>query len=277
MSESLDTFPLIAVDIGNARIKVGFIEPPDSSRAARFLPEPQCVLQLSGREPELHKLAGWVEELGLSASAASGRQLCWWIGSVNRPATTRLIDWLRENRPRDAVTLLAASDLPLVVGLDRADMVGIDRLVDAVAANRLRSSQRPAVVVDVGTAITVDLISARGVFRGGAIMPGIAMAAKALHEFTDMLPLIDMSELSASPPPVGTSTAAAMKSGLFWGAVGAIRQLVDRMSEDSTQSPQIILTGGTGPAVAELLGRSALHVPQLTLSGIAISAWSRCG
>ena len=275
MYENLDTFPLIAVDIGNARIKVGFMEKPDSPQAASMLPQPRCVLPLSGRSPELDKLARWIDELGPSATASSGGPFCWWIGSVNRPAATRLIGWLRDNRPHDVVTLLASADLPLQVELDRADMVGIDRLIDAVAANRLRGPQRPAVVIDVGTAITVDLISDQGVFRGGAIMPGIAMAAKALDEFTDLLPLIDMSELSTPPPPVGTSTESAMKSGLFWGAVGAIRQLVDRMSEDSTQSPQIILTGGAGPAVAELLGPSAVHVPQLTLSGIAISAWWR--
>ena len=61
------------------------------------------------------------------------------------------------------------------------DMVGIDRLVDAVAVNRLRDAKRSAAIVDVGTAITVDLVSANGAFLGGAILPGIAMAARALH------------------------------------------------------------------------------------------------
>lgn len=265
----------MAVDIGNARIKVGCIEPPDSDDAARELPRPRCMLPLSGREPELDKLTHWIDEQVLSAADGNKEPLRWWIGSVNRPAGTRLIDWLCDNRPDDTVTLLSAADLPLEVGLERADMVGIDRLIDAVAANRLREPHRPAVVVDVGTAITVDLISERGVFIGGAIMPGIAMAAKALDEFTDLLPLIDMSDLSSPPPPVGTSTIPAMQSGLFWGAVGAIRQLVESMGQDSKESPQVILTGGAGPAVAELLGHSALHVPQLTLAGIAISAWSR--
>lgn len=270
-----NTFPLMAVDIGNARIKVGFIEPPDSAATARELPRPRCILPLSGRGPELDKLTRWIDEQELSA-AGSG-PLRWWIGSVNRKAGTRLIDWLCENRPDDTIALISVADLPLEVGLERADMVGIDRLIDAVAANRLREPGRPAVVVDVGTAITVDLISDQGVFMGGAIMPGIAMAAKALDEFTDLLPLIDMSDLSSPPPVLGTSTVQAMQSGLFWGAVGAIRQLVERMSEDSKESPRVILTGGAGPAVAELLGRSALHVPQLTLAGIAIAAWTRYG
>ena len=87
--------------------------------------------------------------------------------------------------------MLAAGDLPLEVRLERPDMVGIDRLVDAVAVNRLRDAGRPAVIVDVGTAITVDLVSADGAFLGGAILPGIQMSARAMHEFTDLLPLVD--------------------------------------------------------------------------------------
>ena len=158
------------------------------------------------------------------------RLLRWHIGSVNRPAASRLIDWLRDHRPDDEIMLLTSGDLPLVVKLPRPDMVGVDRLLDALAANRLRTPGRPAVVVDVGSAITVDLVDADGAFLGGAILPGIAMSARALHEFTDLLPQIDMAELAEPPPALGTATVAAMRSGLFWGAVGAVRQLVEQLT-----------------------------------------------
>jgi type III pantothenate kinase len=151
-------------------------------------------------------------------------------------------------------------------------MVGIDRLLDAVAANRLRRPDHSAVVVDVGSAITVDCVSAEGVFLGGAILPGIAMSARALHTFTDLLPMIDMSELEAPPPALGTTTVDAMRSGLFWGAVGAILQLVDEMSGGHPDRCDVLLTGGAGPAVASLLGPLAKHVPHLTLAGIALAA-----
>jgi type III pantothenate kinase len=194
---------------------------------------------------------------------------------VNRPATTRLLDWVRDRRPGDPVTLLSAGDLSLEVNLPRPDLVGVDRLLDAVAANHLRQSNRPAVVVDVGTAITVDLVSAQGAFSGGAILPGIAMSARAMHEFTDLLPLIEMAELSTPPPALGTVTVEAMRSGLFWGAVGAIRQLIERLAGHN--DPQIFLSGGAGVAVAKLLGRSARHVPHLTLAGIALTAKEQRG
>jgi type III pantothenate kinase len=257
----LKPFPIIAVDIGNARIKLGAFDAP----LGDALPEPTATLALDGRRPAWESIFRWLQGF------PSG-QVSWWIGSVNRPTTTRMLDWLRDIRPQNAVTLLAADDLPLQVDLPRPDMVGVDRLLDAVAANRLRTPDRPAVVVDVGTAITIDAVSADGVFQGGAILPGVAMAARALHEWTDLLPLSDLSELSEPPPAVGTDTRQAMRSGLFWGPVGAIRELVGRLSEGAAGKPDVFLTGGAGPAVARLLGKTTRHVPHLTLSGIAISA-----
>jgi type III pantothenate kinase len=254
-------FPLIAVDVGNNRIKFGWFDAAGEDE----LPQPTRTLQLDGQNTDWDRIGELLPEGGREA-------VPWWIGSVNRPGATQLLDWLRDENRQPQITMLAAGDLQLAVGVDRPDMVGIDRLLDAVAANHLRRPTRPAVVVDVGSAITVDLISEDGVFLGGAILPGIAMAARALHEFTDLLPLIDMAELTTPPPPVGTSTVPAMRSGLFWGAVGAIRQLTERFGAIVSGDPQLFLTGGAGPAVAALLGRHAQHVPHLTLSAIALTA-----
>ena len=251
--------PVVAVDVGNARVKLGLFPGEEGEP----LPEPAAILALDGRRPQWSRIGAWLKECSQS-------QVAWWIGSVNRPATTRMLDWIREHRPADPTTMLSAGDLPLVVELERPDMVGVDRLLDAVAANHLRQRNRPAVVVDVGTAITVDLVSAGGAFRGGAILPGIEMSARAMHEFTDLLPLIEMSELSTPPPALGTVTVEAIRSGLFWGAVGAIGRLIEQLA--GGDDPQVFLTGGAGPAVAELLGRPARAVPHLTLAGIALAS-----
>jgi type III pantothenate kinase len=252
-------FPIIAVDIGNNRIKLGRFE----SSCGERLPLPTHTLHVAGSAESLDLIGAWL---------ADGPPCCsWWIGSVNRPATTRLVNWLRLHG-QSRIMLLAAGDLALRVELPRPDMVGIDRLLDAVAANALRDPRRGAVIVDVGTAITVDLLSADGVFRGGAIAPGIAMSARALHEFTDLLPQIDMLELGTPPSPLGASTPDAMRSGLFWGAVGAIRELTRQISMPLPNPPEVFLTGGAGPAVASLLGPEARHVPHLTLAGIAVTA-----
>ena len=254
-------FPLVAADVGNHRIKLGLLETDSGDRP----PEPSRWLAIAEDDLELDRITEWLSATALEA-------VSWWIASVNRPTATRLIDWLRSARPEDRVTLLAAGDLPLEVALERPDMVGIDRLLDAVAANHLRRPDHPAIIVDLGSAITVDLVSPQGAFLGGVIMPGIAMSARALHEFTDLLPEIEMSELTAPLPPLGTSTVPAMRAGLFWGAVGAIRQLIDLLGDQVTGDPEIFLSGGAGPAVAELLGHSVRHVPHLTLAGIALTA-----
>jgi type III pantothenate kinase len=257
---------LVAVDVGNARIKLGLF----AGGSAAGIPEPVRTLPLLDDAPVCDQVSLWLGD--------EGRQpLRWWIASVNRPAASRLIDWLGEHRRQDRVTLLASGDLPLVVRLERPDMVGIDRLVDAVAANRLRQPHRAAVIVDVGTAITVDLVSAEGAFCGGAILPGIQMSARALHEFTDLLPSIDAAELMAPPSALGTATVPALRSGLFWGAVGAVRQLIGELQKAAPGGgggqAHVFLTGGAAEGVAELLGREARYVPNLTLAGIALTAW----
>lgn len=279
--------PIIAVDIGNARIKVGrfnrtgFRRGDPGSAPSRacdvrgckpLLPLPVDTLSMDGHNPAFAQLADWLD-------GAGPPMFSWWIGSVNRPATTALLDWLREVRPRDAVTLLASADLPLAVRLPEPDKVGVDRLLDAVAANVLREPGHSAVVVDVGTAITVDLVEADGAFCGGAILPGIAMSARALNEFTDLLPQIDVADLREPPPPVGKSTVEAMRSGLFWYAVGAVRELAARMTaghgagaDSAWTEPTMLITGGAGEAVAKLLGSRACLVPHLTLAGIALAA-----
>ena len=240
--------------------------------------------------PEFDRLGDWLGERDLP--------LRWHIGSVNRPAASRLIDWLRDHCPEDKIMLLTSGDLPLAISLPRPDMVGVDRLLDVVAANRLRTPGKPAVVVDAGSAITVDLVDAEGSFQGGAILPGIAMSARALHEFTDLLPQIEMADLAEPPPALGKATVAAMQSGLFWGTVGAVRQLVEQLAGDA--DAEVFLTGGAGPIVARLIGgekvtgticrngpESASHkwrpspfppigprvcyVPHLTLAGIALA------
>jgi type III pantothenate kinase len=266
--------PFIAADVGNARIKLGLF----AGRSAETLPEPGRTLSLSVKEPEIGQIGPWLAD-------AAGVKLAWSVASVNGPAAERLTGWLRAHRPADSVTLLTCGDLPLEVRLPRPDLVGIDRLVNAVAVNRLREPDRPAIIVDAGSAITVDLVSADGAFLGGAILPGIEMSARALHKFTDRLQPVDVSRLTTPPPALGTDTVSAIRSGVFWGAVGAIRQLIARQCESggnsraegwggsSTAAPtDVFLTGGAGATMAELLSPRVRCFPNLTLSGIALAA-----
>ena len=260
MTAASVAFPLVAVDIGNTRMKFGIF----ARSATEGLPAPTSTLDLPTAADDFTPLARWLP--------GDPHACSWWLGSVNRPAVTRLLAWLRERPTPPHTTLLAAGDLPLTAELPRPDMVGIDRLLNAVAANALRPASVPAVVVDLGTAITVDRVDSRGAFRGGAILPGIGLSARALHQFTDLLPLLDMAGLAEAPPALGTSTVEALRSGLYWGAVGGIRELVGRLNELEPVPARLFLSGGAAPAVAELLSDTALYVPHLTLGGIALAA-----
>lgn len=250
--------PLVAVDIGNSRIKLG--EFKHSAAAPVPLPSRSVGLSLDWTDQDLRPF--------LPANPLS---CSWSIASVNRPATARLLQWLSAQGVQD-VHVMVHGDMPLAIEVLRPDLVGMDRLANAVAANRLRAPQNSAIVISMGSAITVDLVSAAGAFSGGAIMPGMAMAARALHEFTDLLPLVEVQE---PPAGLGKSTAEAIRAGVYWGAVGAVRELVSRLAE-SHAPVEILLTGGAAPDFAAVLTKEEdpplRFVPHLTLSGIAIAA-----
>ncbi len=262
MSVSLQT-PLLAVDIGNSRMKLGLFETLD--RGTNRLPGPSKTMELSTLDEPFDELISWVLPHAIETIA-------WRLGTVNLLGSTRLIAWLRERDATRQLTMLARDDLPLEVDLERPDMVGVDRLLAAVAVNHLRSANSPAVIVDMGTAITVDLVSASGVFRGGAIWPGIGMAARALHEFTDLLPHVDIASLPEAPAALGTSTVNAMQSGLYWGAIGGVKELVARLAEEIGQTPEVFVTGGAAKDITGLINSQAEYIPNLVLSGIVLAS-----
>lgn len=256
--------PFIAVDIGNSRIKFGLYTPRDLHPLGGGLPGPSRTLDLAPAPDAFAAVADWLKP-------AMPSELRWWIGSVERNFAAQLVDWLREQGVAQIV-LLASGDLPLNVAVPRPDMVGIDRLLAALAVNPLRTPDRPAVVVDLGTAVTVDLVSREGAFLGGAIMPGIGLSARALHEFTDLLPRLEMTILDEPPPALGTGTVAAMQSGIYWGAIGGVRYLIELLGTHIGARPQVFLTGGAAAAVAGLISPEASYHPHLTLAGIALAA-----
>jgi type III pantothenate kinase len=250
--------PLVAVDIGNSRIKLGEFQHPASAP----LPLPSRSIGLS---------LDWTDQ-DLRVFLPPAPLTCRWaISSVNRPATARLLQWLADAGVQD-VHLMAHGDMPLAIEVLRPELVGMDRLANAVATNRLRAPQHSAIVISMGSAIAVDLVSAAGAFSGGAILPGMAMAARALHEFTDLLPLVEVQE---PPTSLGKSTEEAIRAGVYWGAVGAVRELVLRLAERHAPV-EILLTGGAAPDFAAVLSKEEdpplRFVPHLTLSGIAIAA-----
>ncbi len=254
----------LAVDIGNHQIKLGLFV---ASTGAE-LPQPEQVWKL----PNSGALFDPLEAL------LPGQGLPWYVASVQRQAERSLAAWVHRHRPQDRYRLLHNDDLPLEIHVEQPQLVGADRLLAAVAVNRLRAANRLAIVVDAGTAITVDVVSADGAFEGGVILPGFRLIAKALAEGTDLLPEVTYDPGAAPPPVVGKSTVAAIRSGLFWGQIGAVRELVHRIAAEQACTPQVFVAGGDAERLAAFLPQAQV-VPELVLAGIALSVcrWDHRG
>lgn len=252
------TPPLVAVDIGNSRVQLGLV----CGTSSTGFPEWRHVdnLPTSGWDPA--SSLGWLPPAPLE----------WRVASVNRPAEQRLAQWREQVRPQDRYHRLQVWDLPLQVDVEQPERVGMDRLAAAVAANHLRRPDQAAIVVDAGTAVTVDAISRDGVFRGGVIFPGLRMMTRALATDTDLLPLVEVAFADAPPPVLGKSTEGAIRSGAFWGAVGGIRHVSRQLARDLGEAPQLFVTGGDARLLAILIHPQARFVPHMVLAGVV---WSR--
>ena len=196
------------------------------------------------------------------------------VASVHDVAATRLEAMIAELAATQHRTLrqrrIRPDDLPLQIDLPQPEKVGIDRLAAAAAANRLRSPGRPAVVVDCGTAVTVDLLSEKGVYLGGAILPGAPLMAKALADGTSKLPQIVALEHGMPPAMPGTATAEAIAVGIGWGFRGAVSRLVAEGRRALKGDAEVVLTGGWRSAVREEF-LDVKEMPDLVLEGVGLA------
>jgi type III pantothenate kinase len=162
---------------------------------------------------------------------------------------------------------------PLVVGagvktgiricMDNPREVGADRVVNAVGAYKLYGG--PAIVIDIGTAITFDTVSKEGDYLGGAIAPGIAIAMDALFNRTAALPRVD---LTYPKKAIGTNTVSAMQSGIFFGYVGLIEGVVSKIKEEMDGNAKVIATGGYANLLAEQTKAIEIVDRDITLIGL---------
>ncbi len=157
------------------------------------------------------------------------------------------------------------ADLGVSVRVDNPGELGADRIVNVLAARR--RLKPPFLIVDFGTATTFDCVDASGAYVGGAIAPGLQIAADALFSRTARLPRI---EIGRPKSPIGTNTAAAIQSGVFWGYVGLVDGLARQCKAELGGTVPCVATGG----LSNLIGRACAQIdevdPDLTLEGLRI-------
>jgi type III pantothenate kinase len=151
------------------------------------------------------------------------------------------------------------------VRYDDPKQVGADRIVDAAAAHRLYGG--PACIVDFGTATTFDAVSVEGDYLGGAISPGIGIAADALFRRAAKLPKVD---LQRPPSAIGKNTVQSMQSGLLFGYVGLVEGMIARFRAELGPHMKVIGTGGLAPLIAQETKTIEIIAPWLTLDGLKI-------
>jgi type III pantothenate kinase len=185
------------------------------------------------------------------------------LASVVPPLTGTFLQACKNYIHQDPLVVDAGVKTGVHIRYEDPKAVGADRVVDAAAVQHLYGG--PACVVDFGTATTFDAISRDGDYLGGAISPGIGIAAEALFMRTAKLPRVD---LARPPAAIGTNTVYAMQSGLLFGYVGLVEGMVARFRSELGPDMKVIGTGGLAEIIAEETDVIEILAPWLTLDGL---------
>lgn len=192
------------------------------------------------------------------------------VASVNGPAAEAAASALQGRAERVA---FAGQDfaIPIRTTVDRPERVGIDRLLCSLAAYRM--AEQACIVIDAGTAITVDFVDGQGVHQGGAIAPGVGAMLSGLVAAAPALPVMSPAQALAFPidarDPWGRDTEPAMALGVRAAAIGLVHELVDRFAQAYGAYPRVISTGGDAAALFEHDELVEHVVPDLQLAGLA--------
>jgi type III pantothenate kinase len=245
----------IVADLGNSRLKWGLVA-PDGSLAATD-------------STSLHDAGAW--ESKLSAWNTADGPVAWAISSVNPPAAERLARFLAKPTTSVIHWYRSADDVPIRHELLRPETTGADRALAVLAATKRRQVKGPMLIVACGTAITVERVDGDSIWHGGAIAPGLALAALALNRGTAQLPHI---VVEGPPDPWGRASEPALAAGIFWGTVGAIRELLTRQTAGLSPRPRVVFTGGDATILSSAVDwPGAQIVPDLVLQGLAIASF----
>ncbi len=251
---------LLAVDIGNTNVTVGAFDGEKLTATWRYATDGKKT-----EDEHAFLLTGLLASKGVRVGSLDASVMC----SVVPPATGVVKMALTQLLGREPLMVGPGIRTGIKINYDRAQDVGADRVVDAVAAYRLYGG--PDIIVDFGTATVFDAITADGEYIGGAIAPGINVAAEALYQATAQLRRV---ELAAPPKAIGRSTVTSLQSGLLFGYVGLVEGMVKRFRDElSPADPSkctVIATGGLSGIIKDHTDAFTHVNPDLTLVGLRL-------
>ncbi len=245
---------LLVADIGNTNLHLGLFR-GEALVSSVAVPNDRAI--------DLDE--EWARWRGAEAGAPlAGAIAC----SVNPKVKIPFCHWVARRFGARPAVVGEDVRLPIALLVDSKDEVGADRIVNAYAAWR-SIGEGPIVIVDFGTAITLDVVSERGEYLGGAIAPGFQTAARALARETALLPLVRVGPAERA---IGRNTIDAMRAGLYFGLIGLVDALCERVAAELPRPPRWIATGGDAAMVAERSRYLKDVRPHLTLEGLRL-AW----
>ena len=255
---------LLAIDVGNSNIVLGVFDGDALIQSWRL----QTL-----RERTSDELGLLVDGLFTHSRIDRVKVRGIILGSVVPPLTPTIVAMAERYLGVKALTIDPAVDTGMPILYENPWEVGADRIVNGVAAYEKfgRQAMLPLIVVDFGTATTLDAITAKGEYLGGAICPGVQISADALFQRAARLPRIDVRKPARI---VGRTTVGAMESGLFYGYVGMVEGLVRRMTDELGGSAVCVATGGLADVIAPETPLIQHVDPDLTLHGLRI-VWER--
>ena len=247
---------LLTIDVGNTNITLGLYEMEELGPRWRIATNHE-------RMPDEYGLqfAAMFNHAEIDISELTG--IC--MASVVPPLTGKVVEACRTYLRQDPLVVDTGVKTGVRVLYEDPKAVGADRIVDAAAVQQLYGG--PACVVDFGTGTTFDAITAEGEYLGGAIAPGIGIAAEALFSRAAKLMRVD---LQRPPAAIGRNTTHALQSGLLFGYVGLVEGMIDRFREELGEEMKVIATGGLAEVVARETKVLQIIAPWLTLDGLRI-------
>lgn len=242
---------LIAVDIGNSSTKIA-VQDLDEDRDVRWYDQ----FTFRGDDPIT---------LQLTEVPAF-----WSICSVSKSRMATLESWIKTNRPNDRVHKITDDNIPLDSNIESRPGAGRDRLVAAWMAAELADG--PVVVVDAGTAVTIDFVDCERIFQGGVIFPGAAACLKQISESAPALPDLSLRKFTVSIDEVlkariGKATEPAILAGVYQNQIAAITKIASDMATGFESNCEVYATGGGVADIRNHLPENWNYVPDLVLRG----------
>ena len=197
------------------------------------------------------------------------------VSCVQRRALEQLKTSLKSNQLRTDIKEVSHLDIPMTIDVEAPEKTGVDRLLAAFTGyryiNESASTTSPAIVIQAGTAVTVDFVDASGIFRGGSIMPGLGLSLQLLAAGTDQLPWLGNHVVDVRPTLPGKNTVQAISAGVNAALVGGASHLVERYRRENSMNADIkvIVSGGDGRLLLPHISPPVEFLDQVVLRGLS--------